>query len=119
MGHRGTTVAIAIATLVVACVLVFDPLDLGISDWLENFGDSMYALGPALLCVPNFFLGYSKAPADRHFFSNKRIKPTPTGKNKVTELQVFKGREAKLNIAIFYVLSHRESPLAIWNILGK
>jgi hypothetical protein len=34
------------------------------------------------------------------------------------KLSVFKGREAKLNGAIFYVLS-QEAPLAVWNILGR
>jgi len=38
--------------------------------------------------------------------------------SKAVKLSVFKGREAKLNSAIFYVLS-QEAPLAVWNILGR
>ncbi len=113
------TIALVIATLMVVCFLVFDPMDLGISDCLENFDTSISAVGTVMVSIPNFFLGYSKAQASKPFFSNKRTKPTPAGKNKVTKLQVFKGREAKLNKAIFYVLSHGESPLAIWNILKQ
>lgn len=40
----------------------------------------------------------------------------PTHKCETVKLSVFKGREAKLNRAIFQVLSE-ESPLAIWDIL--
>ncbi len=108
MGCQGTTVAVALATLVVACVLLFDPLDLGISDCLGNFGDSTPAVEAVIVGVSNFFLGYAKLPADRQFLSNKRNKPTSTGKNKVAELEVFKGVEAKLNLAIFLVLSYKE-----------
>ena len=108
MGRRGTTVVVALATLVVACVLLFDPLKLGISDCLDNFVDSTSAVGAVIVGVPNFFLGYVKVPVNRQFFSNKRNKPTPTGKNRVTELEVFKEREAKLNRAIFLVLGYKE-----------
>ena len=38
--------------------------------------------------------------------------------SKAIKLSVFNGREAKLNSAIFYVLS-QEAPLAVWNILGR
>ena len=39
-------------------------------------------------------------------------------KCKVTELSVFKGREAKLNRAIFQILSTKE-PLAIWDLFSN
>ncbi len=64
------------------------------------------------------FLGYTKITSKGHFFSNKGFKSGYKIKNKATELDVFKGREAKLNLAIFYILAKEESPLAVWNILG-
>ncbi len=56
----GTSVAIAVATLVIACVLLLDPLDLGISDCLGNFGIDSTHIFAILVSVPHFILRTSK-----------------------------------------------------------
>ena len=60
-------------------------------------------------------------PKKRSAYHTKRKigckgKKIPTNKGKVAQLEVFKGREQRLNRAIFQVLSEK-SPLAVWDIL--
>jgi predicted transcriptional regulator len=112
MGQRETLIlliaeAIAIS---VACILLLDPFDWGLCESFEDYRKlSAHLLGPAILVsVPNFLLGYTKITSNEPFFSNKRFKSGYKTKNKATELEVFKGREAKLNLAIFLVLGYKE-----------
>ncbi len=112
MGQRETiflSIAQAIAISVV-CILLLDPFDVGSCEYFVDYGKhSAHMFGPAILgSASNLFLGYSKATSNEHFFLNKQLKSTWKTKNKTTELEVFKGREAKLNLAIFLVLGYKE-----------
>jgi hypothetical protein len=85
MGRRATTVALAIATLVAACVLVFDPLDLGVADYLRNYGvDSTQIFENTLFgSVPTFILRTSKTTKDKETnFHSKGLQALFNSKNK-------------------------------------
>ena len=112
MGRRETlilSIAEAIAISVV-CILLLDPLDAGSCEYFGDYGQlSAHMFGPAILgSASNLFLGYTKATSNQHFFLNKQLKSGYKTKNKATALEVFKGREAKLNLAIFLVLGFKE-----------
>jgi hypothetical protein len=38
MGQRETLTLLVAIAIVVTCILVFDPLDLGFADYLDNYG---------------------------------------------------------------------------------
>ena len=104
MGQRETlTTAVAIA-IVVACVLVFDPFNMGFADFLGNYGlDSTNIFGRTVLgAVP--LVGMSKFPKNR-FYPNKRYKLGRKAHRTGSNLSVFKGRKASLNKAIFLILA--------------
>jgi hypothetical protein len=116
-GELSSALAIAIA---VSCVLLLDKLDVGFIEVLDNDEfDLTQTLWPILLGLPSVFLGRAKVLVEKNcFYINLSKLGSPTKKGKDTELEVFKGREAKLNLAIFHALSQKEAPLAVWNILG-
>lgn len=105
----GTTIAIAIATLIVACVLVFDPLDLGVIDYLRNYGSDSTQIfeNTLLISLPAFILRTSKTAKDKesNFHHTKGLYTLFNSKKKRAKISVFKGREAKLNYAIFKSLA--------------
>jgi hypothetical protein len=116
-GELSTTLAIAVT---VSFWLLLDRVDVGFIEWVENFElEFAETLWPTVLGLPSVFFGRAKVLVDKNCFPVSLSKlGYPTKKGKATKLEVFKGREAKLNLAIFYVFSKKESPLAVWNILG-
>jgi len=112
--QRGTLIALAVA-LFIAGLLVVDPMDLGISDYLGNYGlDSTLAFGHVLSGSVPFLLRTSRT-SEEHFSQIKGIqskhKPGRTG----SKLSVFKGRKASLNRAIFVILD-KEGPKTVIEI---
>ena len=116
-GELSTTLAIAVT---VSCWLLLDRVDVGFIEWVENFElELAETFWPTVLGVPSVFFGRAKVLVDKNcFLVNLSKLGSQTKKDKVSELEVFKGVEAKLNLAIFYALSQKESPIAVWNILG-
>lgn len=108
MARTGTISTLALA-IAVSCVLLLDEIDVGFCNCLESCGvDSSQTFWVALLAVPSFFLGKTKVLSDRHLFVIDSSKLDSPVKNKVTELEVFKGPEAYLNLAIICALGCKE-----------
>ena len=110
MERRGAIIGTAIVVFV-SCVLLFYPLP-GTSDYSSNhYFSAPQKFGHALLSYfPSFLLGISKTPPER-LFPHKNNQARQSGK-----LSVFRGREAKQNLAIILALTYHEpqTTRALW-----
>ena len=106
-GELSTTLAIAVT---VSCCLLLDRVDVGFIEWVENFElELAQTLWPTVLGFPSVFFGRAKVLVEKNCFPvsvSKLGYPTKVGK--VTELEVFQGVEAKLNLAIICALAGKE-----------
>jgi dolichol kinase len=109
--RRWRVIALAVALFLV-CLLAY-PLSSGFPDYFTSLHVTSHT---ALNCVPHLFLIAGKTSTPHHFQANKN-----SGRKKTETdcggslLSVFRGREAKLNRAIFLVLFH-SCPLVVYDI---
>jgi hypothetical protein len=98
MGKGELSTALTIA-LAVSCVLLFDPIDIGIVECLESYNLESYLFsGSSLLgSASPFLLRTSRT-------GNYGPKKRSNSRGLRAKISIFKGREAKLNIAIFKCL---------------
>lgn len=106
-GELSTTLAIAVT---VSVCLLLDRVDAGFIEWVDNFElDLTQTLWPTVLGLSSVFFGRAKVLVDKNCFPVSLSKVGyPTKEGKVTELEVFQGREAILNLAIICVLGGKE-----------
>ena len=119
-GATGNTNYCGSNAIVVTCILVFDPLDLGFADYLENYGlDSTNIFVRIVMgAVPHFVLGTTRISKKANFHPEKGIPSLFNSKRTLSKISVFKGREAKLNYAIFRSLA-TEGPQTINDLHKK
>ena len=106
-GELSTTLAIAVT---VTCCLLLERIDVEFIECLENFElELAETLWPTVLGLPSVCLGRAKVLVDKNCFPISLSKlGYPTKKGKVTELEVFQGPEAYLNLAIICALGGKE-----------
>jgi hypothetical protein len=92
-------------TVSLACVLLFYPLVQGTFDFTTDngFGPQNEFDHAILSAIPKYMVQASKRHSAQHYYPKNKIRRTQ--KSCGADLAVFKGREARLNHAIFQILA--------------